>query len=116
MAEAQKLTQDMLVAGVVETVVKESSVLKYLPWMTIVGSGLTYNQETALGTAAFYGVGDVWTEDTPTFNQRTVMLKIMGGDADVDNFLGRTYANPNDLEATVIPPRRRPRRMHRSSD
>ncbi len=102
MAEAQKLTQDMLVAGVVETVVKESSVLKYLPWMTIVGSGLTYNQEAALGTAAFYGVGDVWTEDTPTFNQRTATLKIMGGDADVDNFLGRTYASPNDLEATVV--------------
>jgi HK97 family phage major capsid protein len=102
MAEAAKLTQDMLVAGVVETVVKESAVLKYLPWMTVTGSALTYNQESALGSAAFYNVGDTWTEDTPTFAQRTATLKIMGGDADVDNFLGRTYANPNDLEATVV--------------
>jgi len=102
MAEAAKLTQDMLVAGVVETIIKESEVLKYLPWMTVTGSALTYNQEAALGTAAFYAVGDAWAEDAPTFTQRTATLKIMGGDADVDNFLARTYANPNDLEATVI--------------
>ncbi|MDP9379476.1 MAG: phage major capsid protein [Chloroflexota bacterium] len=102
MAEAAKLTQDMLVAGVVETVVKESAILKYLPWMTITGSALTYNQEAALASAAFYAVGDTWTESTPTFNQRTATLKVMGGDADVDNFLGRTYADPNDLEATVV--------------
>ncbi len=68
----------------------------------VTGSALTYNQESTLGSAAFYNVGDVWTEDTPTFVQRTATLKIMGGDADVDNFLARTYASPNDLEATVI--------------
>lgn len=102
MAEAAKLTNDMLVAGVVETIVKESPVLKYLPWMTVTGSALTYNQENALPSASFYDVGDTWTEDAPTFTQRTAALKIMGGDADVDNFLARTYANPNDLEATVV--------------
>ena len=32
----------------------------------------------------------------------TAALKIMGGDADVDNFLQATYADPNDLEAEVI--------------
>ncbi len=92
----------MLVAGVVETIVKESAVLKYLPWMTVTGAALTYNQESTLGTSSFYNVGDTWAEDAPTFAQRTATLKIMGGDADVDNFLQRTYANPNDLEATVI--------------
>ncbi len=101
MAEAAKLTQDMLVAGVVETIIKESAVLKYLPWMTVTGSALTYNQEAALGTAAFYAVGDAWAEDAPTFTQRTATLKIMGGDADVDNFLQATYADPNDVEAEV---------------
>lgn len=102
LSEASKLTNDMLVAGVVETIIKESAVLKYLPWMTITGSALTYNQEAALPSAEFYNVGDTWNEDTPTFNQQTATLKIMGGDADVDNFLSRTYANPNDLEATVV--------------
>ncbi len=92
MAEAAKLTQDMLVAGVIETIIKESSILKYLPWMTVTGSALTYNQEAAPASVDFYGVGDTWSESTPTFTQRTATLKIMGGDADVDNFLHRKFA------------------------
>ncbi|CAA9565639.1 MAG: hypothetical protein AVDCRST_MAG73-4130 [uncultured Thermomicrobiales bacterium] len=41
-------------------------------------------------------------EATPTFTQVPTALKILGGDADVDNFLQATYADPNDLEAEVI--------------
>ncbi|HLI50874.1 MAG TPA: phage major capsid protein, partial [Thermomicrobiaceae bacterium] len=52
--------------------------------------------------AAFYDPGDTWAEATPTFDPITVGLKIIGGDADVDNFLQQTYADPNDLEAIVI--------------
>jgi hypothetical protein len=52
--------------------------------------------------AAFFDVGDTWTEATPTFTQVTAALKILGGDADVDNFLQTTYADPNDIEAEVI--------------
>ena len=52
--------------------------------------------------ASFYDVGDTWTEATPTFTPVTTALKIMGGDADVDNFLQATYADPNDIEAETI--------------
>lgn len=52
--------------------------------------------------AGFYDPGDTWFEATPTFTQVTASLKIMGGDADVDNFLQATYADPNDVEAEVI--------------
>ena len=52
--------------------------------------------------AQFYDVGDAWQEATPTFAPVTTALKIMGGDADVDNFLQATYADPNDIEAEVI--------------
>jgi len=102
LAEAGKLTQDLLLRGVVETIVSESQVLQYLPFMDVTGNMLSYNQEATLPTAAFYAVGDTWTEDTPTFAQRTARLAILGGDADVDNFLQQTYANPNDLEAAVV--------------
>lgn len=102
MAEAAKLTQDMLVRGVIETMITESAVLKYLPFMTLVGNALTYNQEATLGSASFYAVGGSWTESTPTFTQKTAALKILGGDSDVDQFLQRTYANPTDLEAVAI--------------
>jgi hypothetical protein len=50
----------------------------------------------------FYDVGDTWTESTPTFTQVTANLKIMGGDADVDNFLKATRNNIQDLETAVI--------------
>ena len=52
--------------------------------------------------ASFYDVGDTWTEATPTFTQVTATLKILGGDADVDNFLQATYSDPTDLEAEMI--------------
>lgn len=50
----------------------------------------------------FYSVGDTWDESTPTFSQFTANLKIMGGDADVDNFLKATRSNIQDLEASVV--------------
>jgi hypothetical protein len=54
-----------------------------------------------LPAATFYDVGDTWTEATPTFTQVTATLKNLGGDADVDNFLQATYADPNDVKAEV---------------
>src|SRR4030043_321390 len=102
LAEAIKLSNDMLLQGVVETIVKESPVLQYLPFVEIVGNGLTYNQEKTLPSIDFDDGGDTWGEATPTFEQITANLKIMGGDADVDNFLKSTRSNVQDLEAAVI--------------
>jgi hypothetical protein len=73
-----------------------------LPFIEIVGNGLTYNRENAAAAAAFFDVGDTWTESTPTFTQQTATLKILGGDADVDNFLLATRSNVQDLEAAVV--------------
>jgi len=102
LAEASKLSNDMLLQGVVETIIKESLVLQQLPFIEIVGNGLTYNQEKTLPSIDFYDVGDTWAESTPTFEQKTANLKIMGGDADVDNFLKATRSNLQDLEAAVV--------------
>ena len=102
LAEASKLSNDMLLQGVVETIVKDSPVLQQLPFIEIVGNGLTYNQEKTLPGIDFYDVGDTWTESTPTFEQMTANLKIIGGDADVDNFLKATRSNVQDLEAAII--------------
>jgi HK97 family phage major capsid protein len=102
LAEASKLSNDVLLAGVIETIIKDSPILQSLPFIEIVGNGLTYNRENAAATAAFYDVGDTWTESTPTFTQITTVLKIVGGDADIDNFLLATRSNVQDLEAAVV--------------
>ncbi|MDD4859838.1 MAG: phage major capsid protein [Dehalococcoidales bacterium] len=102
LTEAAKLSNDVLIQGVVETIIKDSPVLQSLPFIEIMGNGLTYNRENALPGIEFYDVGDEWTESTPTFEQVTANLKIMGGDADVDNFLKSTRSNIQDLQAAVI--------------
>lgn len=100
--EAAKLSNDLLLRGVIDTIVKESPVLNYLPFMEVVGTAVTYNREATNPAATWYATGDTWSEATPTFTQHTAVLRILGGDADVDNFLQQTYADTNDIEAEVI--------------
>jgi hypothetical protein len=102
LAEASKLSNDMLLQGVVETIVKDSPLLQQMPFIEIVGNGLTYNKEKTLPSIDFYDVGDTWAESTPTFEQITANLKIMGGDADIDNFIKSTRSNIQDLESAVV--------------
>lgn len=101
-AQAATLTNSMLLQGVVETIVNQSAVLKRLPFMDVIGSALAYPQETALASAVFNVPGGSWVESTPTFAQVQEKLTILGGDADVDNFLKRTYAATNDIEAVIL--------------
>lgn len=101
-AQAAGMSNDMLMRGVIETIVKESSILTFLPFMEVTGTSVGYNREASMPDAAFYSSGDTWTEATPTWTKATASLTIIGGDADVDNFLQQTYADANDLEAEVI--------------
>jgi len=48
LAEASKLSNDILLQGVVETIVKESPILQVMPFIEIVGNGLTYNQNVLM--------------------------------------------------------------------
>ena len=102
LAEAAKFSNDIMLSGVIETIIKDSPILQRMPFIEIVGNGLTYNRENAAPTASFFDVGDTWTESTPTFTQLTVTLKIMGGDADIDNFLIATRSNVQDLQGAVV--------------
>ena len=102
LAEGAKLSNDVLLAGVIETIINESPVLQAMPFIEIVGNSLTYNRENTAPTVSFFDVGDTWTESTPTFTQVSATLKILGGDADVDNYLSSTRNNVQDLEAAVV--------------
>jgi HK97 family phage major capsid protein len=102
LTEAAKLSNDLVLQGVIETIVQDSPILQVLPFIEITGNGLTYNRENAAAAAAFFAVGDTWTESTPTFTQITTSLTIVGGDADVDNYLLTTRSNIQDLQSAVI--------------
>jgi hypothetical protein len=103
LAEASKLATDILLKGIIETIVKDSPILQKLPFIQIVGNSLKYNRERTLPTAAFYApVTGTWAASPPTFEQCSASLTVLGVDADVDNFLKSTRSNVQDLEAACI--------------
>lgn len=102
LTEGAKLSNNVVLQGVVETIVRESPILQLLPFIDITGNALVYNQENSLAVAGFYAVGDTWQESTPVFTQQQATLAILGGDADVDNYLRQTRSNVQDIEAVVL--------------
>ena len=102
LVEASKYSNDVLQRGVIELIVKDDPILSRLPFKDIVGNGLTYDVETTMSGADFYSVGDTWVESTGTVTQHTAHTKILGGDADVDNYLKATRSNVQDLMAEQI--------------
>lgn len=102
LTEAAKYSNDVLQRGVIELIVKDDPILGKLQFKDIKGNGLTYNVETTLSTAGFYDVGDTWVESTSVVTQTTAVTRILGGDADVDNFLKATRSNENDLMGEQI--------------
>lgn len=102
LSDAGRLSNDMLIRGVIETIVKEAPVLQYLPFMEVTGSSVRYTRESTMPATSFYAPGDTWTEAAPVFTNHTAYLSIIGTDADVDNFLQATYSDTNDLEAEVL--------------
>ena len=86
LGDAQKLTNNVMVQGIIEALINESSVLRYLPFLELNGQALLYNQEATLAGSNWFQVGDTWLEQAVTVTQKTASLKILGGDVDVDNY------------------------------
>ncbi len=99
LSESAKLTLDQLALGVVETIIEESPMAGVMPFIQVEGNSYKWNKELTLGGAAFYAVNAVWTEGAATFTQASNNLAILGGDADVDNFIQRSRSNMQDQRA-----------------
>lgn len=99
LAESAKLSSDMVQRGVIETIIEESPILAMMPFEAIEGNSFKYNRELSPGSAQYYAVNATWTEGTATFTQVTASLAILGGDADVDNFIQRVRSNIQDQRA-----------------
>jgi hypothetical protein len=102
LVDAQVLSHDVLQAGVIETIVKESSVLSVLPFQTIEGNAYSYNVEKALPAVQFRGVNEAYTASEAQFEQRSENLVILGGDVELDRFIIQTLSNVNDQMAVQI--------------
>jgi len=102
LVDAQVLSHDVLQAGIIETIVKESSVLSVLPFQTIEGNAYSYNVEKALPAVQFREVNEAYTASEAQFEQRSENLVILGGDVELDRFIIQTLSNVNDQMAVQI--------------
>jgi hypothetical protein len=110
LAEAAKLQNNPLVAGVIETIVTVNQVYNVMPFDQIVGNAIEYNRENAIGGVDVIGIGGDDTVNvitaqakTPaTFTPVTSALKVMLGDAYVDHFVQTTMTTPNDQRAIQV--------------
>jgi len=97
-----KLSTDKVVKGIALSIIKDCPLLEKLPFKDIVGNSLKYNVETVEAGAQFYTVGDTWAESAPNWAQRSTSLCILGGDADVDNFVAQTRSDQMDVKQEVL--------------
>lgn len=103
LAESAKLSQDMLISGVIETVITVDQFFSVLPFETMEGNALAYNREKALGDAGFYGVGDTITsKSASTFDKITESLTKIIGDAEVDEMIQASRSQINNQKAVQI--------------
>lgn len=104
-AEAAKLSNNELLRGVIEEVISVDNVFRFLPFIRTEGKAHVYNRENgaAGGATATFLVPNVDVpENAAAFTQVTVVLKIIAGDVDVDNFLAQTQSDVNSQKAVQI--------------
>lgn len=103
LAESAKLSQNMLISGVIENVITINRFYQVLPFTEIEGNALAYNRENVLGDAQFSGVGTTITAKAPaTFTAVTSSLTTLLGDAEVNGLIQATRSNITDQKATQI--------------
>lgn len=78
-------------AGVIKTFVETSPLLAAMPMLPIAGNSFAWTRQVSLGTAGTRAVNGSYTEGSGAVEQRSVGLKIIGGDLDVDQFLLQTH-------------------------
>ena len=106
LAEAQKATQNVLLAGIVETVIETGNLLPMLPVRQLSGQSIDYDREVSWDPAA--GAQSIdqeeqlgWTSDV-SYVEKNVALKIVARQDRLDRFKQATYSNINDYRALVV--------------
>lgn len=103
LAESAKLSQNMLLSGVIESIITVDRFYEILPFTEIEGNALSYNRENALGDVQNTAVGDTITAKNPaTFTNVTTSLTTLIGDAEVNGLIQATRSNITDQKATQV--------------
>jgi len=101
-AEAEKLSNNDLVAGVVEEIIDREALFALLPFSETKGKAYVYNRELTVSEGDFLDPNEAINEEASTFTEITTNLRILVGDVDVDKFLATTMDDTNDQVAIQI--------------
>lgn len=100
--EAEKLSNNDLVAGVIEEIIDKEDLFAVLPFVKTDGKAYVYNRENTISEGAFIDPNEAVTEEASTFTEVTTKLRILAGDVDVDKFLAATMGDVNSQKAIQI--------------
>jgi hypothetical protein len=101
-AEAEKLSENDLVRGVIEEVIDKEDLFAILPFVKTEGKAYVYNRENGVVEAAFLDPNDNITEAAATFTEHTTRVRILASDVDIDKFLASTMSDANDQVAIQV--------------
>lgn len=101
-ADAERLSNNQLVSGVIEEIIKRDAVYALLPFVGTNHKAYVYNREGTLPTVSFYDVNSAINEGAPTNTQVTVTLKILAHNVDIDKFLSGTMNDSNNQVAEAL--------------
>lgn len=103
LVESAKLSQNQLVAGVIENVYTVDELYRIFPFDDIEGNALVYNRENALGDVQVLGVGGTITaKAAATFTSVTASLTTIIGDAEVNGLIQATRSGITDQKAQQV--------------
>lgn len=95
-AEAEKLSNNTLLQGVVEEIIDRDAMFAMLPFTPVNSKAYVYNREKTLAGADFVQPNATINEEGSTFDEVIAKLSILAGDVDVDKFLIETMSDTND--------------------
>lgn len=101
-ADAERLSNNELVSGVIEEIIKRDAVYALLPFVGTNHKAYVYNREGVLPTINFYNENEAIGEGAPTNTQVTVTLKILAHNVDIDKFLAGTMNDTNNQIAEAL--------------
>lgn len=99
---AEKLSNNDLVAGIVEEIIERDDMFAILPFVHTEGKAYVYNRENTLAEGVFLDPNEAIPESASDFTEVTAKLKILAGDVDVDKFLIATMGDTNSQLALQL--------------
>ena len=100
--EAEKLSNNQLISGVIDEIITRDDMFAVLPFIGVNGKAYVYHRENTLGGADFLDPNDPINESAATFTEVVAKLRILAGDVDIDKFLQSTMGDSNDQMAIQI--------------